>query len=205
MTRIIIRNKYYRGAGKAGRSAKAIGKKLSGHLKYLEHRPKDARILETRWDRSIFNAERDQVPRREAVDDIMEHRSARVDYHHLILSPDPEEPIADLRQWTREIMHDFAEQQGKEIHWYAVQHYNTPDHPHVHVVIAGAGEVKDHEEWEEPVTIFKEELDHLHISAFEHSDHKLYSLMHELHERDMAEQEPAHELDTGLHDLALDR
>jgi hypothetical protein len=68
MTRIIIRNKYYRGAGKAGRSAKAIGKKISSHFKYLEHRPKDARILETRADRSIFTAERAQVPRREAVD-----------------------------------------------------------------------------------------------------------------------------------------
>jgi type IV secretory pathway VirD2 relaxase len=205
MTKIIIRNKYYRGAGKAGRSAKAVGKKLSGHFKYLEHRPRDMLILETRSDRSIFTAERDQVPRREAVDDIMEHRSARVDYHHLVLSPDPEEPVNDLRQWTREIMHDFAEQQGKEIHWYAVQHYNTADHPHVHVVIAGAGEVKGQEEQLEPVTIFKEDLDRLHTSAFEHSDHELHRLMHELHERDMAELEPPRDLDGAARDHSFDR
>jgi type IV secretory pathway VirD2 relaxase len=128
-----------------------------------------------------------------------------VDYHHLILSPDPEEPVTDLRQWTREIMQDFTQQQGKDIHWYAVQHYNTPDHPHVHVVIAGAGEIKGQEEWLEPVTIFKEELDSLHTSAFEHSDHELYHLMHELHERDMTEQEHTRNLDPGVHDFALDR
>ncbi|SRR5579875_947228 len=205
MTKIIIRNKYYRGAGKAGRSAKAIGKKLSGHFKYLEHRPRDALTLETRSDRSIFDGERDHVPRREAVDDIMEHRSTRVDYHHLLLSPDPAEPVTDLRQWTREIMHDFAEQQGKEIHWYAVQHYNTVEHPHVHVVIAGAGEVKGHEERQEPVTIFKEDLDRLHTSAFEHSDHELHHLMQELHERDMAEQEHIHELEGAARDFTFDR
>jgi type IV secretory pathway VirD2 relaxase len=205
MTKIIIRNKYYRGAGKAGRSTKAVGKKLSGHFKYLEHRPRDMLILETRSDRSIFNAERDQVSRRKAVDDIMEHRSARVDYHHLVLSPDPEEPVTDLRQWTREIMHDFAEQQGKEIHWYAVQHYNTADHPHVHVVIAGAGEVKGQEERQEPVTIFKEDLERLHTSAFEHSDHELHRLMQELHEHDMAELEPLRDHDGEARDLTLDR
>jgi type IV secretory pathway VirD2 relaxase len=131
----------------------------------------------------------------------MEHCSARVDYHHLILSPDPEEPIADLRQWTREIMHDFALLLGKEIHWYTVPHYNTVDHPHVHVVIAGAGEVKGHEEWQEAVTIFIEALDLLHTSAFEHSDHELYHLMHDLHEHDIAEQESAHKLNVGVYDL----
>ena len=35
-------------------------------------------------------------------------------------------------------MADLEDEQGKEMHWYAVHHSNT-EHEHVHVVVAGAG------------------------------------------------------------------
>lgn len=165
---------------------KATRKKLSGHLKYIEHRPKDEQQRETREDRHIFNAQSDHVPRKDAVNDVMEHTHSRVAYHVMVLSPDPHEPVSDLRQWTRDVMSDFARQQGKEIHWYAVQHYNTVEHPHVHVVIAGGGEVPGQEKLA-PVTIYDQELMLLHESGLAHSDHELYQQLDEMHTRDMQE------------------
>lgn len=180
---IIVKNHFYRGAVKKGQKAnrapKAVASKLSGHFKYLEHRPGEQ-------DRAIFDAERDQVTRREAINDVMEHRSNRVDYHLLILSPDPEEPVSDLRQWTRDIMEDYAQQQGKDVHWYAVEHHNTVEHPHVHVVIAGGATAPDQEKLQ-PVVIFEDERDLLHRSALEHSDHDMYRLMDEENEREARE------------------
>jgi type IV secretory pathway VirD2 relaxase len=191
---IIVKNRFFKSASAKKGGSKATGTKLTRHFKYLEHRPKDERDeqretdqRETREDRYIFNQESDHVPRREAVSDVMEHTSNRVAYHHLILSPDPKEPVTDMKAWTRDIMSDFERQQGKELHWYAVQHSNT-DHPHVHVVLAGAGEVEGQEKYA-PVTIFNKELDELHRSALEHSDHALYQQLDQMHLYDL------HELD----------
>jgi hypothetical protein len=179
---IVVKNRYFRVSAAKNGGKKATGQKLSNHFKYLEHRPKE-KLEETREDRHLFNAESDHVSRKDATSDVMEHTSNRAAYHHLVLSPDPQEPISDLRQWTRDIMSDFEHAQGKEIHWYAVQHYNT-DHPHVHVVIAGAGEGQDKLE---PVTIYPKDLDQFHASALEHSDHQLYQHMNDMHTHDMQE------------------
>lgn len=195
---IVIKNHFYKTASVSNGGKKATGSKLSAHLKYLEHRPKDEHDQqrapdqrETREDRYIFNAESDHITRKEAVNDVIEHTHNRVAYHVMVLSPDPNEPVIDLREWTRDIMRDFAEQQGKEVHWYAVQHTNTADHPHVHAVIAGAGEAPGKERLE-PVTIFHQELDQLHESAFAHSDHELYQQLEEMHQADLQE---LHELE----------
>ncbi len=196
--KIIIRNKFYRGAGKAGRGTKAVARKLSAHFKYLEHRPQDGQ--ERREDRSIFTAQRDQVSRREAVNDVMAHRSHRVDYHHLLLSPDPQEPVHDLREWTRTVMHDLEQAKGLDLHWYAVQHHNTVSHPHVHVVIAGGAQAPTGQL--APVTIFEPERNLLHTSALEHSDHELYQLMEQEHQHGIhaLAQEPEHEIPLRRHE-----
>lgn len=60
-------------------------------------------------------------------------------YHKLMISPSLEIPVSDFREWTRNLMRDLEEKQGKKLHWFAVQHHNT-EHPHVHIIIAGAGE-----------------------------------------------------------------
>jgi hypothetical protein len=189
---MVIKSHFYKTASAKNGGKKATGSKLSSHFKYLEHRPNEERDeqrqanqRETREDRSIFNAESDHVNRREAVNDVMEHTSHRAAYHHLILSPDPKEPVTDLKAWTRDIMSDFEKHQGKELTWYAVQHQNS-DHPHVHVVLAGGSTIEGQEK-RSPVTIFNAELDELHRSALEHSDHELYKELDHLHLADLQE------------------
>jgi type IV secretory pathway VirD2 relaxase len=120
-----------------GGDRKAASSHLNAHFKYIEHRPRNP-AHEQRDDRRLFSKDQDVVNRREAVDDVMEHTSARVSYHQIVLSPAEDEPVWDWRQWTRDVMADLEEAQGKELHWYAAYHQNT-DNPHVHVVVAGAG------------------------------------------------------------------
>ncbi len=45
----------------------------------------------------------------------------------------------------------------------------------------------------QPVTIFKDERELLHQSAYEHSDHELYQIMDKLHEQDLQELLIGHE------------
>ena len=170
---MIAKGQYAKG-GAANR--KVAGSKLKNHLKYIEYRKQDE--LGSREDRSIFSKDRDQVDRKEAASDVMEHSSQAVSYHKIILSPGEDEPVQDWKQWTREVMTDLEERQGKELHWYAVHHHNT-EHPHVHVVIAGAGE--NHETGrEEAVRLYKEDYQLLRESGHAHSDHDFYHQLDEL-------------------------
>src|SRR5947209_1130030 len=122
---------YNRGNREAGRA------RLVSHFKYIEHRSRSEN--ESRDDRRIFSEDEDVVSRRDAIDDVMGHTSTSVNYHKIVLSPSEDEIVQDWREWTRDVMADLEERQGKELHWYAVAHNNT-DNPHVHVVLAGAGE-----------------------------------------------------------------
>ncbi len=108
------------------------------------------------------------VNRRDAVNEVMEHTSTSVNYHKIVLSPSEEEPVHDWREWTRQVMHDLEEAQGKELHWFAV-HHNT-EHPHVHVVVAGAG-YNQEKDREEPVKLYTKDYDLLRESGREYSDY----------------------------------
>jgi len=196
---IVVKNRYFKVSSVKNGGKKATGQKLSGHFKYIEHRPKDEQGQEKREDRHIFNGESDHINRKDAVNDVMEHTHGRVAYHVMVLSPDPNEPVSDLREWTRDVMRDFAEQQGKDVHWYAVQHHNTIEHPHVHVVIAGGAEVEGQEKLA-AVTIYNQELDQLHESAFRHSDHELHQQLNEMHQQDMQELAAEMHQQDHLHD-----
>jgi hypothetical protein len=82
------------------------------------------------------------INRKDALNDIEAHagpgpRAAY--YHKIMISPRQDVPVNDYRAWTRAIMHNLEQKQGKHLHWYAVQHKNTENY-HVHIVIAGAGE-----------------------------------------------------------------
>ena len=110
--------------------------RLVAHLKYVEHRSKTEN--ESRDDRRIFTKDEDLVARSAAVQDVMDHANTQVAYHQIVLSPGEAEHIADWREWTRGVMDDLEKKQGRELHWYAVS-YNNTDNPHVHVVLAGAG------------------------------------------------------------------
>jgi hypothetical protein len=124
-----------------GRNVKAIRKQLSAHLKYTEYRKLGEQ--ETREDRHLFTQERDQIDRKDAVQDLMEHRSHIVNYHKIIFSPGEHERVDDFRQWIRDQMSDLQARKGVELHWYGVVHAHPReqiDEPHVHVVLVGAGE-----------------------------------------------------------------
>jgi hypothetical protein len=179
---MIARGRYVKG-GTANHASAASH--LNAHLKYLEHRSRDEQ--ESREDRSIFSRDEDRVSRREAVADVMEHTSSSVSYHKIILSPGEDEPVQDWREWTREVMADLEEMQGKELHWYAVHHSNT-EHEHVHVVVAGAGEDRETGR-EEAVKLYPEDYQVLRESGHDHSDHNFYyrleTILEELDRQDV--------------------
>lgn len=160
---MIAKGKYVRGGDR-----KVASSHLKAHFKYIEHRSHDLEH-EQRDDRRLFSKDSDVVHRREAVDDVMEHSSSRVSFHKIVLSPSEEEPVLDWRQWTREVMADLEETQQKELHWYAVRHENTA-HPHVHVVVAGAG--YDWETGEKTtVKLTRQDYEQLRESGHNHSEY----------------------------------
>lgn len=183
---------YNRGNRQAGQA------RLVAHFNYIEHRSRAEN--ETRDDRRIFSKDEDVVNRRDAVNDVMEHTSTSVNYHKIVLSPGQDEPVQDWREWTREVMADLEESQGRELHWYAVKHDNT-DNPHVHVVLAGSG--ANHETGkEEPVKMYTQEYQQMRESGQEHSEHDWYRQIEghlkeydQQDDRELAEQE--HGLDRG--------
>lgn len=142
--------------------------RLGAHLKYIEHRKMSER--ETRDDRRIFDADHDVVNSGDAVQDIMDHEHRNVAYHKIVLSPGENEPVEDWREWTREVMDDLQERQGKQLHWYAVHHDNT-DNPHVHVVLAGQGENLETGKPEQ-VKMYAPDYQFLRESGHEHSGHE---------------------------------
>lgn len=135
-TPMVVRHRY---VGSKRITSKTARGHLSAHLKYIEHRSRDQE-QESRDDRRIFSEHSDVINRKDALSVIMEHASQRDAYYHkIMLSPGPDIPVEDYRQWTRDLMSDLEQKQGKKLHWYAVQHHNT-EHAHIHVIIAGAGE-----------------------------------------------------------------
>ncbi len=120
---------------------KAIGTSVAGQvydaLRYMQTRPLDNG--ERPEDRHFFGPERDGGSWREARAEIMDHATEQVAFHRLILSPGPDQPVADMREWTRMVLDDLADTLGQQLHWVAVIHRNT-DHPHAHVLLAGGGE-----------------------------------------------------------------
>jgi hypothetical protein len=174
-----------KGSGYVRGNRQAASARLSSHFKYVEHRSREI-ALESRDDRRIFSKDNDVVNRRDAVKEVMEHTSTSVNYHKIVLSPSHEEPVSDWREWTRQVMHDLEEAQGKELHWFAVHHQNT-EHPHVHVVVAGAGSNQETGR-EEPVKLYTKDYNQLRESGREHSDYHFHQLVEkEFHELDMAD------------------
>lgn len=166
-----------KGSGYVRGNREAARARLGSHLKYTEHRSKDLE-RETRDDRRIFSKDEDVVNRRDAVDGTMEHTSTSANYHKMVLSPGQDEPITDWKEWTREVMHDLEERKGQELHWYAVKHDNT-DNPHVHVVLAGAGEDKETGKTQ-PVKMYSPDYRFMEDSGREHSEHEHYRHIGEL-------------------------
>jgi len=131
----VVTGRYVAG-GTRGRGTSAAGQAQDA-LHYMQTRPLDNG--ECPEDRHFFGPERDGGSWREARAEIMDHASEQVAFHRLILSPGPDQPVADMREWTRMVLDDLADTLGQQLHWVAVIHRNT-DHPHAHVLLAGGGE-----------------------------------------------------------------
>ncbi len=189
---MIVKNRYVK--RRSGQSQQHVRRLLKAHLNYLEHRSREAG--ETAESRSLFSAEADRVSREDAMNDVLTHTTPGVSYHKLVLSPAEEEPVTDWQEWTRAVMADLEDHQGKHLHWYAVHHQNT-DHGHVHVVIAGRGE---DQETAHPgqIGLYRQRGDFavLMESGRVHSDydhaHFIEQVMHELDERDTTGHDPLH-------------
>jgi hypothetical protein len=159
--------------------------RLVAHLKYVEHRRKAEN--ESRDDRRIFSKDQDVVSRSDAVSDVMDHAHSQVAYHKIVLSPGEDEHIVNWREWTRGVMDDLEKKQGRELHWYAVKHDNT-DNPHVHVVLAGAGENHKTDN-REAVKMYRSDYELLRQSGTDRSDRDWYRYMEErLKEADQRDQ-----------------
>jgi type IV secretory pathway VirD2 relaxase len=184
-------------------SQKKASSALSSHFKYIQYRERDP-LLEGKDDRQVFDRKYDHVDRRAAHDHVMgEEPAGDIYYHRMILSPAHDEPVADLRQWTRDVMRDLEERREQDLDWYAVQHRNTDDH-HVHVVVRGTGMDRETGR-EEPVNFTRDDFKAMRESGREHSDYEHYRLvrdtLRELDERDTLAQEPP----TPEHEHMLDR
>lgn len=169
---MITRGRYVGGRCPKGKARKL----LSAHLKYLEHRA--CAPEEEREDRAIFTKDADEIERRVALDAIMRQGSAVARYHKLMLSPAQDEPVLDLRDWTRRVMADLEQKKGLRLTWYAVQHRNT-NNPHVHIVIAGAGVVPSIE-MPLAVRIGRDDFAFLRRVGREHSDREHYREVREI-------------------------
>jgi hypothetical protein len=191
---------------KGGRNTAAAHGRLIAHVKYIEYRSRE--LGETREDRAIFTKDQDAIDRKEAVDGIMGHTSNAVAYHKMVLSPGDDEPVNDWREWTRQVMADFEDARGQELHWFAVHHENT-EHPHVHVVLAGAGENRETGEVE-PVKMYAQDYQRLRELGHEHSEHDWYRSLetlvrdldtHESVERQKERQQEEQRRDMGNRDM----
>ncbi|NWG25573.1 MAG: DUF3363 domain-containing protein [Pseudorhodoplanes sp.] len=60
------------------------------------------------------------------------------DRHHFrfIVSPDDAIEMADLKQFTRDLVGQMEKDLGTTLDWVAVDHWNT-EHPHVHLIVRG--------------------------------------------------------------------
>ena len=60
------------------------------------------------------------------------------DRHHFrfIVSPEDAAELADVRNFTRELMTDMEKDLGTGLDWVAVDHWNT-ENPHIHILVRG--------------------------------------------------------------------
>ncbi len=107
---------------------KGLSSPLARHLNYLR------REGVTRGDQKarLFGAGTDDVDTQEFAE------RCKDDRHHFrfIVSPENAVDMADLRQFTRELLAQAGKDLGTTLDWTAIDHWNT-DNPHIHVIVRG--------------------------------------------------------------------
>lgn len=182
-------------------SRQDAGKRLSAHIKYIEHRARGEN--EERSDRHLFTAtdapEEDngqagqRITRQQALEDIMSNAGKKVYFHQFFLSCADDEQSQDGRALVRETMREFERQRNMRLTWYAAEHNNT-DHRHWHIVLAGSGEDRDTGERRDVVMSYKD-YEFLREQAHELTDHEFEKQLDaHLHEDDAQERDDMREL-----------
>jgi type IV secretory pathway VirD2 relaxase len=124
--RVVIKARVVRHQGTRFRSAS-----LATHIGYLQ---RDG-VTRDGVKASLFDSDSDSANGRDFAERCADDR------HHFrfIVSPEDAPALADLRAWTRDLMHQAEQDLGSQLDWVAVDHWNT-DNPHVHVLVRGRAE-----------------------------------------------------------------
>ena len=121
--RVLVKARVVRHRGSQFRRAP-----LATHLTYLK---RDG-VTRDGIDAGMFDAKSDRADERAFAERCSDDR------HHFrfIVSPEDAGAMADLRNFTRELMADAECDLATRLDWIAVDHWNT-DNPHVHVLVRG--------------------------------------------------------------------
>ena len=101
---------------------------IATHLRYIE---RDG-VTADGTPASAYGADLDAVDTREFASRCREDRHQ----FRFIVSPEDGVEIADLKDFTRELMTHIERDLGTKLEWVAVDHWDT-DNPHTHVVLRG--------------------------------------------------------------------
>ncbi len=101
---------------------------LAAHLRYLG---RDG-VTKDGAPGRLFDRDGDEADGRAFVERCDEDR------HHFrfIVAPEDGHELADLKDFTRELMQDAERDLGTTLDWVAVEHHNT-EHPHIHLLVRG--------------------------------------------------------------------
>ena len=133
--RVVVKTRIHKLAGTGAKAAKA-------HLKYLEREAGKSLSSEHETDLEqpagkhepaiLFDAETDQAKASDF------HDRCQGDRHQfrVIVAPEDGHQLADLRDYTRDLMASMERDLGTKLDWVAVNHYDT-GHPHAHVLVRG--------------------------------------------------------------------
>lgn len=118
--RVTIKARVVRQAGRPGA--------LQAHVRYLE---RDGTTRDGQPGR-LFGADGVEVDGRAFAE------RCEGDRHHFrfIVAPEDATELANLRDYTRDLMAQASNDLGTKLDWVAVDHWNT-EHPHVHVLVRG--------------------------------------------------------------------
>ncbi|MCC6827448.1 MAG: DUF3363 domain-containing protein [Caenibius sp.] len=101
---------------------------LSAHIAYLKREG----VTRDGSPARMFDANGDGADDRAFAD------RCKDDRHHfrIIVSPEDAADLADLREYTRDLVRQMEADLGTRLEWIAVDHWNT-DNPHVHLLVRG--------------------------------------------------------------------
>ncbi len=122
--RVIVKSRSVRAAGRNGKAA--------AHLRYIQ---RDGTARDGERGR-LYSGTEDRADGDAFLD------RGRDDRHQFrfIVSPEDAGDLADLTDYTRDLMAQVEADLGTKLDWVAVNHHNT-GHPHVHVVVNGRDEL----------------------------------------------------------------